>query len=339
MIGWEIKKIAKSKITLIAMAIFILLTSIMAIIKPTLEDEIKHVNEQHETVQDKRSPIVIGKENFNKKIDGLVEVSKSKGKDSMEKRIAEDSKKKIENIKDNEYKEVNFWKVFSYRSTHPVASFFMLIMIMLIVSNVYINEKISSVDNLILSSKNKFKCLYSKMFLAILIPVIFYSAYLGLEFLISIIQYGKPINGNLQAFRIIDNFVLLKGDPTIVNYVSSKIFVMYLVLISISLVIFLFSSTLSNSLAVISGGAIFIVLGKVCMLLKFLPKKLLMILDKVNYIDMLSYFDINIGMNWGQISIFGNNFDLINFSIGIVALIIIFSTLLTTINFKKFITN
>lgn len=37
---------------------------------------------------------------------------------------------------------------------------------------------------------------------------------------------------------------------------------MYLVLISISLVIFLFSSTLSNSLAVISGGAIFIVLGK-----------------------------------------------------------------------------
>ncbi len=217
------KKIAKSKITLIAMAIFILLTSIMAIIKPTLEDEIKHVNEQHETVVDKRSPIVIGKENFNKKIDGLVEVSKSKGKDSMEKRIAEDSKKKIKNIKDNEYKEVNFWKVFSYRSTHSVASFFMLIMIMLIVSNIYINEKISSVDNLILSSKNKFKCLYSKMFLAILIPVIFYSVYLGLEFLISIIQYGKPVNGNLQAFRIIDNFVLLKGDPTIVNYVSSKI--------------------------------------------------------------------------------------------------------------------
>ncbi|MHB9944033.1 hypothetical protein CF095_01245 [Clostridium botulinum] len=339
MIGWEIKKIAKSKTTLIAMAIFILLTSIMAIIKPTLEDEINHVNEQHETVVDKRSPIVIGKENFNKKIDGLVEASKSKGKDSMEKRMAEDSKKKIENIKDNEYKEVNSWKVFSYRSTHPVASFFMLIMIMLIVSNIYINEKISSVDNLILSSKNKFKCLYSKMFLAILIPVIFYSAYLGLEFLISIIQYGKPVNGDLQAFRIVDNFILLKGDPTIINYVSSKIFVMYLVLISISLVIFLFSSTLSNSLAVISGGAIFIVLGKVCMLLKFLPKKLLMILDKVNYIDMLSYFDINIGMNWGQISIFGNNFDLINFSIGIVASIIILSTLLITINFKKFITN
>lgn len=54
---------------------------------------------------------------------------------------------------------------------------------------------------------------------------------------------------------------------------------------------------------------------------------------------MLSYFDINIGMNWGQISIFGNNFDLINFSIGIVASIIILSTLLITINFKKFITN
>lgn len=42
----------------------------MAIVKPTLEDEIKHVNEQHETVQDKRSPIVIGKENFNKKLMG-----------------------------------------------------------------------------------------------------------------------------------------------------------------------------------------------------------------------------------------------------------------------------
>lgn len=64
-----------------------------------------------------------------------------------------------------------------------------------------------------------------------------------------------------------------------------------------------------------------------------------MILDKVNYIDMLSYFDINIGMNWGQISIFGNNFDLINFSIGIFGLIILLSTLLITINFKKFITN
>ncbi len=215
----------------------------------------------------------------------------------------------------------------------------MLIMIMLIVSNIYINEKISSVDNLILASKNKFKCLYSKMFLAILIPVIFYSVYLGLEFLMSIIQYGTPVNGNLQAFRIVDNFILLKGDPTIVNYVLSKISVMYLVLISISLVIFLFSSTLNNSLAVISGGAIFIVLGKVCMLIKFLPKKLLMILDKVNYIDMISYFDINIGMNWGNISIMGNNFDLINFSIGIVASIIILSTLLIIINFKKFITN
>ncbi len=64
-----------------------------------------------------------------------------------------------------------------------------------------------------------------------------------------------------------------------------------------------------------------------------------MILDKVNYIDMLSYFDINIGMNWGNISIMGNNFDLISFSIGIVASIIILSTLLITINFKKFITN
>lgn len=68
---------------------------------------------------------------------------------------------------------------------------------------------------------------------------------------------------------------------------------------------------------------------------KFLPKKLLMILDKVNYIDMLSYFDINIGMNWGNISIMGNNFDLISFSIGIVASIIILSTLLITINLKN----
>ncbi|MCR1934750.1 hypothetical protein ACQX0N_00765 [Clostridium tepidum] len=339
MIGWEIKKIVKSKISLIAIAIFIFLTSIMAVIKPTLENEIKYVNEQHETIKDTRSLIVIGNENFNKKIDALVEMSKSNGKDPMEKRIAEDSKKKIENIKDNEYKEVNFWKVFSYRSTHSVASFFMLILIMLIVSNIYIDEKISSVDNLILSSKNKFKCLYSKMFLAILIPVIFYSAYLGLEFLISIIQYGTPVNGNLQAFRIVDNFIILKGDPTIVNYVLSRVSVMYLILISISLVIFLFSSTLSSSLAVISGGAIFIVLGKVCMLLKFLPKKLLMVLNKVNYIDMLSYFDINIGMNWGNISIMGNNFDLINFSIGIIVSIIIFSILLIIVNFKKFIIN
>lgn len=61
------KKIVKSKVALIAIAVFILLTSIMAIIKPTLEDEIKYVNEQHETIVDKRSPIVIGKENFNKK--------------------------------------------------------------------------------------------------------------------------------------------------------------------------------------------------------------------------------------------------------------------------------
>jgi len=54
---------------------------------------------------------------------------------------------------------------------------------------------------------------------------------------------------------------------------------------------------------------------------------------------MLSYFDINIGMNWGNISIMGNNFDLINFSIGIVGLIILLSILLIIIKFKKFITN
>ncbi len=64
-----------------------------------------------------------------------------------------------------------------------------------------------------------------------------------------------------------------------------------------------------------------------------------MVLNKVNYIDMLSYFDINIGMNWGNISIMGNNFDLINFSIGIIVSIIIFSILLIIVNFKKFIIN
>ncbi|EJO5347764.1 hypothetical protein NRP93_001854 [Clostridium botulinum] len=337
MIGWEIKKIAKAKTSLITIIIFILLAAIMAIIKPTLPDEIKYVNEQHETVVDKRSPIVIGKENYNKKIQQLKETSTSK--DPMEKNMAQDSKKKIESIKENEYKQVNFWKVFSYRSTHSVASFFILIMTILMVSNIYINEKISSVDNLILTSKNKFKCLYSKIFLAILIPVVFYSVYLGLEFLIGIIQYGAPVNGHLQAFRVVDNFILLKGAPTITSYVLFKIFVMYLVLTSISLVVFLFSSTLSNSLSVITSSAAFIVIGKVCMLLKFLPKKLLIVLDKINYIDMLSYFDMNIGMNWGKISVLGNNFDLINLSIGIIGLIIILSILLTIINFKKFITN
>ncbi len=57
----------------------------------------------------------------------------------------------------NEYKDISFWKVFNYRVTNSLINVGMLIIISIIISNIYVDEVVTSVKDIILSSKEKKK--------------------------------------------------------------------------------------------------------------------------------------------------------------------------------------
>ncbi len=57
----------------------------------------------------------------------------------------------------NEYKDISFWKVFNYRVTNSLINVGMLIIISIIISNIYVDEVVTSVKDIILSSKEKEK--------------------------------------------------------------------------------------------------------------------------------------------------------------------------------------
>ncbi|HEK5070231.1 TPA: hypothetical protein SOL94_003924, partial [Clostridioides difficile] len=100
------------------------------------------------------------------------------------------SKKKLDNLSVNEYKDISFWKVFNYRVTNSLINVGMLIIISIIISNIYVDEVVTSVKDIILSSKEKKKALNSKIFVALLVPLVIYSVYLMGIFIITCMQQG-----------------------------------------------------------------------------------------------------------------------------------------------------
>ena len=84
--------------------------------------------------------------------------------------------------------------------------------ISIIISNIYVDEVVTSVKDIILSSKEKKKALKSKIFVALLVPLVIYSVYLMGIFIITCMQQGVPVNGDLESFRIVDNVVALKTN-------------------------------------------------------------------------------------------------------------------------------
>lgn len=330
MIQWEINKIFKSKYGIFTLSLFFILSISMGFIKPQLEG----VNEYGEH----GNGLISVEDQFNMKVKLLRAVSENEGKDDISNELKEISNKKLGAIKFNDYKDITFWKVFHHRAFHPFMTFVMLIIIVIIFSNIYTDEIISTVDKLILTSKNKYKVLYSKLALSIAAPVILYTAYLIIQFIITYIQFGKPVNGSLQVLRIWDNPLLIKDAYTIYEFIFLKSGIMLIILITLGVFASLFSFLTTNSIQSTSAFFIFIFIGKVMTLIKWLPKEALVIFSKVNFIDLIFYFNEFAGMYSGRFRIFDISLDITSLCLGIMIAVFFIGIFSCKSIFSKYLT-
>lgn len=328
MVIWEIKKMFKSKSGIIALILFLVISILMVFINPELEDKIENNSQDSITAE----------EQFNIKLQQLKEVEKDEGTDEFSKEIREMANEKLAAIKFKEYKDVRFWQAFNYRATHPFMIFIMLIIIAMFFSNIYTDEIISGVDSLILSSRNKNKILYLKLAISIGLPIILYAGYLATQFIVTYMQYGRPLNGDLQAIRILDIPLLVKAPYTIYEFILFKIGILLIIIITLSVLASLISFITKNSIQSTSGFLIFIFLGKVIILIKWLPKIVLLIISKINYIDLISNFNEFALMYSGRLKVFSVNLDITNLCLAILIGTLFIEILLCKIIFKKFLT-
>ena len=335
MIYWEIKKILKSKTGIIIAAIFILLCLTMAFIKPEMETQNSHRNEQYELIKDTRKAEVIAQGKLDAKIGTIKEMANSQEKDDFSKGIKEISTKKLKNMEDTKYKDVSFWKVYDYRVTNTFMAFCMVVILIIVCCNTYTDEIVSTVENLILTSKNKNRALYSKLGLGILIPTVLYGFYLAIQFIITAIQYGMPTNGKLQAIRIIDNPILVRDAYTIIQFIAVKIGVMLLILVVLGVIACLCSFITKSSIASTSGFLVFVIIGKVLTMVSIIPSNVGMVLNNINFVNLLFSFQGFAGAYYGNVKFFGMNFDLINLCLGILAVTIVAAITLSIVSFKK----
>lgn len=239
---------------------------------------------------------------------------------------------------------VDFFKVFNYRIGHSLTILSMIIIIAVLLCNIYSDEVVYSMDTLILSSKNKYKCLNTKAMLTFFVPIVSYLSFVVIVFIMTLIQYGKPINGSLQALKILDNFIMLKGSVSINQYIICKMLFILLVLISIAVVASLTSFKTDNSMASISIFGSYIISGKVIiMLAKPISKVIanlggtwaLMALNYGNYPDLILSINEISGMYLGEAIIFGTSIDIFTIISITLVLITIAATLYMVLSFKK----
>ena len=335
MLNWEIKKILKDKSSIVAFILIIISILIISFTKPMLETQNEYWDEsKNEYVIDNRSKDVISNEKLAIKKEMVQSAVDSPDSDKTLKYI---SKEKLNLDNGNKYENVDFYKVFADRIDFSVSIIIMMIIIVMLISNLYTDEAVANVSPIILSSKQKNKALYSKVIIAILLPILVYIVYLGGTWLITYIQYGKPLNGDLQAYRIIDIAVLVKS-MTINQYVLSKIITTTLIFLGVSIVCLLISFLSNNSVKSISISAGFIVAGKVLTQFSFLPKDILLLLDRGNYIDVINRTSKISGFYNGKIDILSKTVDISNLIIIIYALIAIIGLLGCIYTIKKVLT-
>lgn len=335
MLNWEIKKILKDKSSIVAFILIIISILIISFTKPMLETQNEYWDEsKNEYVIDNRSKDVISNEKLAIKKEMVQSAVDSPDSDKTLKYI---SKEKLNLDNGNKYENVDFYKVFTERIDFSVSIIIMMIIIVMLISNLYTDEVVANVSPIILSSKQKNKALYSKVIIAILLPILVYIVYLGGTWLITYIQYGKPLNGDLQAYRIIDIAVLVKS-MTINQYVLSKIITTTLIFLGVSIVCLLISFLSNNSVKSISISAGFIVAGKVLTQFSFLPKDILLLLDRGNYIDVINRTSKISGFYNGKIDILSKTVDISNLIIIIYALIAIIGLLGCIYTIKKVLT-
>lgn len=334
MLKWEIKKLFKNKSIIVSSIVLILLCGIMSILKPDLETENSYIDEKGNYISDTRSEYTIANEKLNYKVSELKEIKLQKNfkkQDELSKKASEMASLKLNHDSGKEYKDINFYKVLNYRLSNMLSSIVIIGIVIYIFSNIYTDEKLSNVDSIILSSKNKSKALFSKLSLSIIVPAVFYLIYVLIIGCITMVQYGQPVNGALQAYRIV-NIVTLVNPISINEYTVQSILTMMTIFISIGIFASLFSFITKNSVESIVGITVFLVIGKLLTLMKFLPEKLISVLSYSNYIDIIMHPDMIIGNYMGNISLFGQSVGLIS-----LAYIVLVTTLLIGIGLNIYV--
>ncbi|HHQ5566716.1 TPA: hypothetical protein ACSRE1_000995, partial [Clostridioides difficile] len=315
--------LAKSKSMFISLGILVLILMISIFITPVLETESYYIDKEKGRIEDTRSGIDIGNEKFQNKINVLKQFSNQTDTGEFSKKIELMSKKKLDNLSVNEYKDISFWKVFNYRVTNSLINVGMLIIISIIISNIYVDEVVTSVKDIILSSKEKKKALKSKIFVALLVPLVIYSVYLMGIFIITCMQQGVPVNGDLESFRIVDNVVALKTNLSITKYVILNIGIELLMFEGWAMIAIFGSFISKSSISSISFFIFIISITKIMSVIHILPKKLLSVVSNVNYYDLIFGFNKIIGNYLGDIMIFKVNIDIVNIAIGLLMAILI----------------
>lgn len=338
MLRWEIKKIIKEKTSIIGLVLLAVMFLQISFIKPMLETQNEYFDEsKNEYVIDKRDKEVIANEKLQDKVEQINVSLKSIPSDGQTKALSKMSNEKIKLDNGSKYENVDFYKVFSYRADFGLSIMIMIIILVMICSNLYVNEEISNVSTIMLSSKNKNKVLNSKLLIAILLPVILYGVYILGTGIITYIQYGKPLNGSLQAYRISDIALLIK-PLTINQYVINQMTTSVLMLMGISLASLLSSFISDNSVKSIGLSVGFIALGKVLTMFKFLPTKVLQIVSIGNYVDIIMGMSKISGFYNGSINILSKSLDLSNVCLAVYALIVIIGVLANIYCIKKVLT-
>ncbi|MEN2257798.1 hypothetical protein AAIB48_08465 [Paraclostridium benzoelyticum] len=153
---------------------------------------------------------------------------------------------------------------------------------------------------------------------------------------ITIVQYGQPVNGALQAYRIVDIVTLV--NPISINiYTIQSILTMMIIFISTGIFASLFSFITKNSVESILGITVFLVIGKLLTLMKFLPAKLMIIINYSNYIDIIMQPAMIIGKYMGDISLFGQSIGTISLVYIVLVAILSMGIGLNIYVFRKFL--
>lgn len=340
MLKWEIKKLFKNKSIIISSIILLVLCGMMSMLKPDLETENSYVDDKGKYTVDNRSESTIANEKLSYKISELKEIKSQNSKkntDELTKKTSEMASLKLEKDSGKEYKNVSFYKVFNYRLSNMLASIVIIGIIIYIFSNIYTDEKLSNVDSIILSSKNKAKALLSKLSLSIILPAVLYLIYVLIIGCITMIQYGQPANGALQAYRIVD-IVTLVNPISINEYTIQSILTMMIIFISTGIFASLFSFITKSSVESIVGITVFLVIGKLLTLMKFLPAKIINIISYSNYIDVIMHPEMIIGNYMGNINLFGQSIGIISLVYIVLGLILLMGMGLNIYVFRKVLT-
>lgn len=217
---------------------------------------------------------------------------------------------KLQKDSGDEYKNTYFYKIFYFRISNALINISMSIIILIIFSNIYVKERLSKIDTILLSSKKKFNVLYSKLGMALIIPTFIYLTYIVIIGIITAMQYGFPNMGYLQAYRIVENPVFLQGSITINQYLILTVLTIIALYVEFSLFTSMCSFLSKDSISSIVSATVILILFKVLSEAKFLAKEVLKLLNNINFVDTFRNPQIYIGTYKGSIILLNNTLDL-----------------------------